>query len=115
MFLLNLLFNLIMWTLFTRALTLATSTTRVSIINTSANFLVTATLSWLVFAENLPPLWFLGAALLVGGSVIIGAREAKEEASTGNAEGEVVLEGVAATGVGEEEEYRDELERDVNK
>ncbi|KAF2230177.1 hypothetical protein EV356DRAFT_427037, partial [Viridothelium virens] len=75
MFGLNLLFNLIMWTLFTRALTLATSTTRVSILNTSANFLLTAVLSLLIFSETLPPLWFVGAALLVGGSVIIGARE----------------------------------------
>ena len=78
MFGLNLLFNVIMWTLFTRALTLATSTTRVSILNTAANFLVTAVLSFLVFAESLPGLWFLGAALLVAGSVIIGAREEKE-------------------------------------
>ena len=64
-----------MWGLFTRALTLATSTTRVSVINTSSNFLVTAVLSALIFYEALPSLWWLGAAFLVSGSVIIGHRD----------------------------------------
>ena len=72
---LNFLFNAIMWGLFTRALTLATSTTRVSVINTSSNFLVTAILSALIFYEVLPPVWWLGAAFLVAGSVIIGHRD----------------------------------------
>jgi multidrug transporter EmrE-like cation transporter len=72
---LNLLFNAIMWGLFTRALTLATSTVRVSVINTSANFMLTAVLGALIFSESLPGLWWLGAALLVAGSVIIGMRE----------------------------------------
>lgn len=78
-FALNLLFNAIMWGLFTRALTLASSTVRVSIINTSANFIVTAVLSALIFSESLPGLWWVGAALLVAGSVIIGMREEKEK------------------------------------
>jgi hypothetical protein len=64
-----------MWGLFTRALTLATSTVRVSVINTSANFMLTAVLGALIFSERLPGLWWLGAALLVAGSVIIGRRE----------------------------------------
>ncbi|KAF1919609.1 hypothetical protein BDU57DRAFT_593415 [Ampelomyces quisqualis] len=72
---LNLVFNGIMWGLFTRALTLASSTVRVSIINTSANFVVTAILGALIFSEKLPGLWWLGAAMLVTGSVIIGMRE----------------------------------------
>ena len=63
-----------MWVLFTRALTLGT-TTRVSIINTSANFLITAILGLLIFREALPLLWFLGAAMLVAGNVVIGRRE----------------------------------------
>ncbi|KAH7115989.1 hypothetical protein B0J11DRAFT_584031 [Dendryphion nanum] len=74
-FALNLLFNAVMWGLFTRALTLATSTVRVSVINTSANFMITAVLGTLIFSETLPGLWWLGAALLVAGSVIIGRRE----------------------------------------
>ncbi|EMD95499.1 hypothetical protein COCC4DRAFT_155922 [Bipolaris maydis ATCC 48331] len=85
----NLLFNAIMWGLFTRALTLASSTVRVSIINTSANFIITAILSFIIFSESLPALWWLGAAMLVAGSVIIGMREETEKqgvmATTGEA------------------------------
>lgn len=44
----------VMWGLFTRALTLASSTVRVSVINTSANFFLTATLGALIFTESLP-------------------------------------------------------------
>jgi len=67
-----------MWGLFTKALTLASSTVRVSVINTSANFMITAVLGAMIFSESLPGLWFLGAALLVAGSVIIGRREEVE-------------------------------------
>lgn len=77
---LNLLFNAVMWGLFTRALTLASSTVRVSVINTSANFMITAILGLVIFSETLPALWWLGAALLVAGSVIIGRREEESKA-----------------------------------
>lgn len=77
-FALNLIFNGIMWTLFTKALARGTSTTQVSILNTSSNFMITAVLGFLIFSESLPPLWFLGAALLVAGNVIIGRREEKD-------------------------------------
>jgi hypothetical protein len=89
-FALNLVFNGVMWGLFTRALTLASSTIRVSIINTSANFIVTAVLSALIFSESLPGLWWLGAALLVAGSVIIGMRDEAEK-KTVVAAGEALL------------------------
>ncbi|KAJ4986307.1 hypothetical protein SVAN01_08242 [Stagonosporopsis vannaccii] len=84
----NLLFNAIMWGLFTRALTLASSTVRVSVINTSANFMITAIMSALIFSESLPGLWWLGAAMLVAGSVIVGMREEgeKKEVLTGTGE-----------------------------
>ncbi|KAF2496721.1 hypothetical protein BU16DRAFT_507341 [Lophium mytilinum] len=88
-FALNLLFNAIMWGLFTRALTLASSTVRVSIINTSANFMLTAVLGALIFSESLPGVWWIGAAMLVAGSVIIGSREEGKktgDAGTGGAE-----------------------------
>ncbi|ESZ89845.1 hypothetical protein SBOR_9776 [Sclerotinia borealis F-4128] len=78
-FLLNLVFNGIMWTLFTKALARGTSTVQVSIINTSSNFMITAVLGFIIFSESLPPLWFLGAALLVAGNVIIGRREEEEK------------------------------------
>jgi hypothetical protein len=40
--------------LFSRALTFASSTVRVSVINTSANFMLTAVLGWMIFHESLP-------------------------------------------------------------
>ncbi|KAI1113818.1 hypothetical protein F5Y14DRAFT_200379 [Nemania sp. NC0429] len=80
---LNLFFNGVMWTLFTQALAKGTSTTQVSIMNTSTNFVITALLGLAIFAEALPPLWWVGAALLVVGNVIIGRKdENKNDAET---------------------------------
>lgn len=62
-----------MWGLFTRALTLAKSTVHVSVLNTGTNFLVAACAGALVFGERLPGLWWVGAALLVAGCLVIGA------------------------------------------
>jgi hypothetical protein len=73
-----------MWALFTKALARGTSTTQVSILNTSSNFMITAVLGWMIFSESLPPLWFVGAALLVAGNVIIGRREEGEEKGKGD-------------------------------
>ncbi|KAH9881946.1 hypothetical protein J1614_001117 [Plenodomus biglobosus] len=112
----NLLFNAIMWGLFTRALTLASSTVRVSIINTSANFIITAILSFIIFSESLPGLWWLGAAMLVTGSVIIGMREETEKktvlATTGEAPllGDKETEGEGAFKDEDEDEADEEVE-----
>jgi hypothetical protein len=73
-----------MWALFTKALARGTSTTQVSIINTSSNFMITAVLGFIIFSESLPPLWWLGAAMLVAGNVIIGRREEDEPAKDGD-------------------------------
>lgn len=73
-----------MWALFTSALARATSTTQVAIINTSTNFMVTAVLGFLIFTESLPPLWWLGAALLVAGNVIVGRRDEGDKPITGS-------------------------------
>ncbi|RDW69487.1 hypothetical protein BP6252_08507 [Coleophoma cylindrospora] len=78
---LNLIFNGVMWALFTKALARGTSTTQVSIINTSSNFMITAVLGFIIFSESLPPLWWLGASMLVAGNVIIGRREEKDESA----------------------------------
>jgi hypothetical protein len=43
--------------------------------NTSSNFVLTAVLGFAVFSESLPPLWWLGAAMLVAGNVIIGQKD----------------------------------------
>ena len=66
----NLAFNAVMWGLFTQALTLASSTVRVSVINTSANFFMTALLGLMIFGEALPgkqpfcDMWDLNVRLL---------------------------------------------------
>ncbi|RYO79432.1 hypothetical protein DL766_006864 [Monosporascus sp. MC13-8B] len=72
---LNLALNGVMWTLFTQALARGHSATQVSIMNTSTNFMITALLGLLIFAESLPSLWWLGAAMLVAGNVIIGRKD----------------------------------------
>jgi drug/metabolite transporter (DMT)-like permease len=72
---LNVLCNVIMWAFFTRALTAAPSTTKVSITNTSANFLITALLGMIVFREKVGGLWWLGAAMMGGGCILVGMRE----------------------------------------
>jgi hypothetical protein len=70
-----------MWALFTAALAKGDSTTRVSIVNVSANFVLTALLGAGIFGERLPGLWWVGAALLAVGNVVIGRREEGERES----------------------------------
>ncbi|KAL1839791.1 hypothetical protein VTJ49DRAFT_1165 [Mycothermus thermophilus] len=97
---LNLTFNGVMWTLFTTALARGHSTTQVSIMNTSANFVLTALLGSAIFSEALPPLWWLGAAMLVAGNVIIGRKD--EGQSSHDPEGEQGGEVSAPFGIREE-------------
>ncbi|MCJ1414039.1 hypothetical protein MMC32_000364 [Xylographa parallela] len=119
-FLLNLGFNALMWVLFTRALTLHTSTTKVSILNTSSNFLFTAILGLLIFSESLPPLWFAGAFLLVIGNVVIGRREEEggakpAEADTGERVEEELglMQNIDAGVGGDEVEYSGSARSDL--
>lgn len=53
--------------------------------NTSANFLVTAILGMLVFSENVGGLWWLGAAGMGMGCIIVGMRD---EGNKGEAKAE---------------------------
>lgn len=101
----NLAFNALMWALFTAALIRASSTTRVSIINTSANFMLTAFSGWMVFGEKLPGLWWVGAAGLVVGNVVIGRRE--EEGDNREATRKAVGRESEAEGEERREGYRD--------
>lgn len=103
-FALNLTFNGVMWTLFTKALARGTSTTQVSIMNTSTNFMVTALLGALIFSEALPPLWWAGAALLVAGNVIVGRKDGAKDAAA---------EGPAYAPVPEEEDGRKNDDEDI--
>lgn len=76
-----------MWTLFTTALARGHSTTQVSIMNTSTNFVITAILGFAIFSEALPPLWWIGAAMLVAGNVIIGSKDEGKSEAKGEAGG----------------------------
>ncbi|KIV99211.1 uncharacterized protein PV09_09075 [Verruconis gallopava] len=69
------LFTGTMWALYTKALTASPSAIRVNIVNTSSNFIVTALLGAIIFGENLPLLWWVGASFLIAGSVIISQRD----------------------------------------
>ncbi|KAM3452490.1 hypothetical protein MY3296_004514 [Beauveria thailandica] len=111
-FILNLVFNGVMWSLFTTALARGTSATQVSIMNTSSNFIVTAMLGIAVFAEKLPPLWWAGAALLVVGNVITGRKNDGDEVvdadATVEAEPLIIREDDGAAQEVDESAYKDE-------
>lgn len=93
-----------MWTLFTQALSRGHSTTQVSIMNTSSNFVLTALLGLAIFSESLPPLWWLGASMLVAGNVIIGR---KDEGSAG---GDAAHDDAEADAISEAESGRSDYE-----
>ena len=44
-------------------------------------------MGFIIFSESLPPLWWLGASMLVVGNVIIGRREEKDVSVDGEGEG----------------------------
>jgi drug/metabolite transporter (DMT)-like permease len=68
-----------MWGLYTRALASAPSAIQANIVNTAVNFVVAALLGLALFGERLPPLWWVGAVLLVAGTVLIGRRTDEEK------------------------------------
>lgn len=101
-----------MWSLYTAALASGKSTTQVSIMNTSTNFMITALLGVAVFSEALPPLWWAGAALLVAGNVILGRDTASDDGAGSDERGEEREgEGDASTGLLEGDESERESER----
>jgi len=108
---LNLLFNAIMWSLFTTALARGTSTTQVSIMNTSANFIITALMGYFIFSESLPGLWWVGAAFLVAGNVIIGRKD--ETAGEDDAGYSAVPQADGAEREGEADARKDDEDEDV--
>lgn len=74
----------------------------------------------MIFSESLPPLWFVGAALLVAGNVIIGRREEGEEkgkgdeqmrAESGQARGEEAEELLVGEELDELVEFEDERKK----
>lgn len=77
--------------------------------------MLTAVLGWLIFSESLPPLWFVGAGLLVAGNVIIGRREEGEKEGDGE-DGEDGREGGEEEGLlGEEAHSREDGRKDEDE
>jgi hypothetical protein len=121
-FTLNLASNAVMWALFTRALTAHPSTTRVSVVNTSANFALTAVLGMLVFQESIGGIGgVIGLGLLVGGCVVLG-RETGEggHGARMGSEDEGQIEGQTAANnrenpALEENDPKDEQDDDVGE
>lgn len=107
---LNLLFNFAMWALFTAALTRSSSTTRVSIVNVSTNFVVTAFAGVIIFSEKLKGWWWAGAALLAAGNVIIGRSREDGEKKVGDVVGSGLAQAESDRLLGGEEQ---EQEADV--
>jgi|SRR3569833_3207500 len=87
-----------MWTLFTKALARGHSTTQVSIMNTSSNFVLTALLGLVIFSESLPPLWWVGASLLVAGNVIIGRKDESDPTAGGDDDGDAISDAESGNG-----------------
>lgn len=77
--------------------------------------MVTAVLGALIFSEKLPGVWWLGAAMLVTGSVIIGMREETEKKSVATTAGEAPLldrdGGADNAEFGDEDDDDDETDR----
>ncbi|KAF9430814.1 hypothetical protein BGZ94_003603 [Podila epigama] len=67
--------NAAMWTLFTKALNRSQSSATVTVINSSANFCITAVLGYALFSEPLALQWWFGASLIVLGSVLVSSEE----------------------------------------
>jgi uncharacterized membrane protein len=82
-----------MWALYTRALAVSPSAVQANVVNTSSNFVCSALLGVLLFDEKLPGMWWIGAGLLVAGTVVIGMRAGDdEEEKAGDIENEQTLE-----------------------
>ncbi|KAG0245301.1 hypothetical protein B0O80DRAFT_502462 [Mortierella sp. GBAus27b] len=71
--------NAAMWTLFTKALNRSKSSATVTVINSAANFCLTAVLGYALFSEPLALQWWFGASLIVIGSVLVSSNETKEK------------------------------------
>ncbi|KAF9583551.1 hypothetical protein BGW38_009196 [Lunasporangiospora selenospora] len=67
--------NAAMWTLFTKALNRSQSSATITVINSSANFCITALLGYVLFSEPLALQWWFGASLIVLGGVLVGTDE----------------------------------------
>ncbi|RMC05325.1 hypothetical protein DUI87_18514 [Hirundo rustica rustica] len=63
--------NAVMWTVFTKALRLSSSSAAASVTTTASNFISSAILGKLLFGETWTPLWWVGLATTVCGLMLL--------------------------------------------
>ncbi|XP_052650477.1 transmembrane protein 42 [Harpia harpyja] len=63
--------NAMMWTVFAKALRLSSSSAAASVTSTASNFISSAILGKLLFAETWTPLWWVGLAVTLCGLVLL--------------------------------------------
>ena len=70
-FSLTVISNTVMWTLYSKSLSLSTSSLQPTLLNSSSNFCFTAMCGWLVFNEHLSMMWWCGAGFIATGITLI--------------------------------------------
>ncbi|XP_015908978.1 transmembrane protein 42 [Parasteatoda tepidariorum] len=80
-FIAMMLSNLLMWTLFSKALVVCSTTLEATVTNTAANFFFTAVFGQVFFRESLSFLWWMGTMLIILGLVIMHKHEAESTKS----------------------------------
>ncbi|CAK9864666.1 unnamed protein product [Sphagnum jensenii] len=73
--------NVAMWTLYVRSLA-SLSSLQATVLNFSANFLLSGFAGFLIFEEATHFQWFLGAALIVMGIMVLSKAEVSSEPAT---------------------------------
>ncbi|XP_037558817.1 transmembrane protein 42-like [Dermacentor silvarum] len=63
--------NAVMWTVFTKALRLCTTTLEAAVTNTASNFFFTAIFGQTLFGEQLTLLWWLGTVMILFGLLLM--------------------------------------------
>ncbi|XP_014103913.1 PREDICTED: transmembrane protein 42 [Pseudopodoces humilis] len=63
--------NAVMWTVFTRALRLSSSSAAASVTTTASNFISSAILGKVLFGETWTLLWWVGLAMTVCGLILL--------------------------------------------
>ncbi|KAJ8659761.1 hypothetical protein O0I10_004354 [Lichtheimia ornata] len=69
--------NSLMWTLFTKALNAAPSSVQTTTVNGAVNFSVSALLGYLIFDEPLALGWWIGASMILSGTILLSRSDNK--------------------------------------
>lgn len=67
--------NILMWITFTKALSSSPSSITVQVLNASANTITTGLSGLLVLGEAVSPKWWIGAAFMLCGTLILSRKE----------------------------------------